>query len=299
MQKNPHFNSDILIQILKLAFQVLVTFLTWTASSSGVEQLFSRLRRSPTELASSKGDTDRRLAVVMGGGWEVAEMEAIRCRARALYAELLPSGKCRSSDRQRRRLDCGRRFDGNTGKSHGSEAQWLRERKNAVHEAVANASSLTTPPRRPLVELPDSAQKEKNRQNGVELKRKAEALSSGLLLDKEVSRDVELAAEKRRKTDEANDKARVQTCQALLETVRLRMKKENLQWALKNLSAPVYFVGGSNNEIARWQRKLATAGVNSTTQDPMHTIILKKVSHSDFHNTLIPNVSFNFTSYMA
>ncbi len=83
------------------------------------------------------------------------------------------------------------------------------------------------------MELPDSVQKEKNRQNGLELKRKAEALSSGSLLDKEVSRDVEVAAEKRRKTDEANDKARVKTCQALLETVRLRMKKENLQWALK------------------------------------------------------------------
>lgn len=223
-------------------------------------------------MASSKGDTDRRLAVVMGGGWEVTEMEAIRRRARALYAALLPSGKCRSSDRQRR-LDCGRRFDGNSGRSRGSEAQWLRERKNAVHEAVASAS-LTTPPRRPLVELPDSVQKEKNRQNGLELKRKAEALSSGSLLDKEVSRDVEVAAEKRRKTDEANDKARVKTCQALLETVRLRMKKENLQWALKNLSAPVYFVGSSDSEIARWQRKLATAGVNSTTQDRMRTIII-------------------------
>ena len=46
--------------------KVLGAFIAWTASSSGVEQLFSKMKRSPVELASAKDDTDTRMAVVMG-----------------------------------------------------------------------------------------------------------------------------------------------------------------------------------------------------------------------------------------
>ena len=45
---------------------VVSAYLAWSASTSGVEQLFSKLKRSPVELASAPADTDNRVAVVLG-----------------------------------------------------------------------------------------------------------------------------------------------------------------------------------------------------------------------------------------
>jgi hypothetical protein len=49
-------------------FEVLAAYMAWTSSSSGVEQQFSKVKRSPVELSSSAADTDRRMAIVMGEG---------------------------------------------------------------------------------------------------------------------------------------------------------------------------------------------------------------------------------------
>ena len=48
--------------------QVMAACQCWTAATSGVEQQFSKLKRSPVELSNASVDTDRRLAIVMGDG---------------------------------------------------------------------------------------------------------------------------------------------------------------------------------------------------------------------------------------
>ncbi len=218
------------------------------------------LKRSPTELASAKQDTDRRLAVVAGSSANPQEDSAIILRAQALYCKLLRSGKSRTSERKSR-MDCGRPL--NNAKCKSSEKQWLQDRKAAVDMTVA---SLVTPPRRPPMELPDSVEKERKKQENVAFKRKAEAWADSLLLEKEGSDALRAAANKKIKEDSAHDQARARMCQSLTETVRLRVKKESCAWALSNLPGPAYFANSEDKgTMARWRRRLCSVGVREFT----------------------------------
>ena len=70
--------------------QVLSAFLACALSTSGVEQLFSKIKRSPVELASASADTDSRLAVVAGSQKHgAADDEKLVQEAQAIY-----SGPC-------------------------------------------------------------------------------------------------------------------------------------------------------------------------------------------------------------
>ena len=75
--------------------QVVAAYQCWTAASSGVEQQFSKLKRSPVELSNSSVDTDRRLAIVMGDGQAMspAVQPEVIGAARRIYSSLLSSGK--------------------------------------------------------------------------------------------------------------------------------------------------------------------------------------------------------------
>ena len=48
--------------------EVVAAYQGWTAASSGVEQLFSKMKRSPVALSNGSAETDRRTAIVMGDG---------------------------------------------------------------------------------------------------------------------------------------------------------------------------------------------------------------------------------------
>lgn len=100
-------------------------------SSSGVEQLFSKIRRSPVEHANASKETDRRNAIVMGDGHPSAETEEIIRDARKIYVSLLQSGASRPRTRQR--FDSGKT---GTKVKEGSFAHWNRARKTAVQQAV-------------------------------------------------------------------------------------------------------------------------------------------------------------------
>ena len=134
---------------------VLAAYLCWTAASSGVEQQFSKLKRSPVELANASEDTDRRLAIVMGDGQVMSpevQPEVIRA-AQKIYSCILSSGRSRA--RTMPRFDCGAKGK----KKFRSFADWNRRRKKAVLEAV---QTCQTPPRKPSEPLTESAEKEKN-----------------------------------------------------------------------------------------------------------------------------------------
>ena len=243
--------------------QVVAAYVAFTASSSGCEQMFSGLKRSPAELASSRLDTDRRLAVVVGSDAQFDEM--VVANARELYGTLLRSGRARSTTRASR-IDRGRagleRPDSHRG--------WLRKRKEAVDKAAQEEHDLSNskPQRRPALAFSESLQKEVNKQEAMIKKRKAEAFLEGTLLEKEVTDEVRRAAEQKKAADRASDKQRHKNCQRILQSVELTQKKQTQAWALKDLPQPALLTqAGNDEEKATLQRALRQAGVSTFVQD--------------------------------
>eukprot|EP00435_Cladocopium_sp_Y103_P020940 s3581_g5.t1 len=242
----------------KLA-EVMAAFVAWTASSSGCEQMFSHLKRSPAELASSRQDTDRRLATIIGSDSQFDE-EILR-RGRQLYGQMLPSGRCRTSARQPR-IDSGRE-----GKQRvDSKKAWVRKRKAAVDAAAKEEAELRTPQRRPPVELPESLAKEVRKQDALLKKRKAEAFLEGTLVDSEITAEVRLEAEKRQKTDAANDKDRHKKFVRISTEVQLSQRPQTRQWALQGLPEPAYMLAAFPDG-PMLKSVLGTAGVKTFSQD--------------------------------
>ena len=133
--------------------------------------MFSHLKRSPAELASSKTDTDRRLSVVIGSDPQFDDL--VVNKARDLYAKLLRSGRCRTSAR-RLRIDHGRK---GVKERPGSKQAWMRARKQAVDKAAQEEAEIRTPLRRPPVELPESLAKEAAKQDQLAKKGKRKLFS--------------------------------------------------------------------------------------------------------------------------
>ena len=186
---------------------VLASYLAWTASSSGVEQLFSTLKNSPIEHSKATGmvlDTDRRTAMAMGDchAREAKVAAEIVSEARRIYCTLLRSGISRRRTTTQKRFDKGRTSTGRKG----SHAQWDRDRKHSLATALQD---LHTPPRAATAPmLTESAEKERDFQRKKAFKRKAEALSDGLLLPDEVTPALERAASKMAKANQQGDRQR-------------------------------------------------------------------------------------------
>lgn len=241
---------------MPVCLQVLGAYIAWTTSSSGCEQMFSQLKRSPAELASSRVETDRRLAVVIGSDSTFDPL--VLEKARDLYGQLLPSGRSRTSVRNIR-MDAGR-----SGRQKvGSKQAWIRKRKEAVDRAAA--LELVTPPRQPQVELPQSLEKEANRQEALRKKRKAEAFLEGTLLEKEVTEEVRRDAAQKEKMDAANDRGRAKKFQQVTTQVSSRLEKQTKAWALRALPAPALLLGVRAD--AECKAKLRAANVSAFVQD--------------------------------
>ncbi|CAK9054669.1 Modification methylase NlaIV (M.NlaIV) (Cytosine-specific methyltransferase NlaIV) [Durusdinium trenchii] len=211
--------------------RVLCGYLAWTPSTSGVEQLFSKVKRSPVELTSSMEVTDMRLCVVMGmGDLTQPEEDEILQSGQRIYTAMLKSQLSYRRKPGKRRIDKGVP-KGQTRRSTGSQAAWHRARKAAVAKA---AEELKTPPRRPPLELPESLAKEESRQRALEKKRKADALGDGYLLPKEITPGLEAYAAKKQKQDLANDKSRGNKFHEY-EAVRKTSRQAPHETALKDL----------------------------------------------------------------
>ena len=235
--------------------KVLGAFIAWTASSSGVEQLFSKMKRSPVELASAKDDTDTRMAVVMGQD-SMADQEVI-FEAQRLYASFLKSGRARR--RVVPRFDLGKKAV-TPGKSKGSHAEFMRKRKAAVQ---AEALQTTPPSKRPRRELPESLEKESRRQCALQEKGKVEAFLDKLLLPEEITPDLRIQAASVAKKWANADKTRI-------EKVELRKALCDMQMsqcqALRGLQGPVHFYKVAQETSHKWLSELKKIGINRSTQ---------------------------------
>ena len=238
--------------------QVLCGYFTWSASTSGVEQLFSKIKRSPVELASASVDTDRRLAIVMGDDAQgmKSDEDTLITEAQKLYVGLLRSGKARASAKTRR-LNAGskRKLRPLPGKKK-TEAQWHRRRRAAVARATRDDAELVTPPRRAPVELPQSLQKETDRQRTQAGKRKAEAFLDGYLLDEEITDSVRQVARDQLRGNNASDAKRRKAWTTYEETRIMANEMQTRQWALRDLPTNVWLDKTEPGLHPAWQAML-------------------------------------------
>ena len=245
-------------------FHVLAGYMAWTASSSGVEQLFSTLKNSPTEQCKSTGssalETDRRIAVIMGDT-QVRKGPAkdIAEKARVIYCSLLRSGMARV--RKQLRLDKGRPGQVRTS----SHAAWNRKRKEELTNAL---DQLTTPPRKAsAVMSTDSTQKEQNFQQKKSLKRKAEALRDGLLLQDEICVQVQNEANKMAKATQQSDQQRKKKRTQYTEQATMAVKKQDMAWACKDLPTKAWVDPQVGAEKAALKIQLRNMGVRTFVED--------------------------------
>ena len=224
--------------------------------------MFSHLKRSPAELASSKIDTDRRLAVVIGSDSQF-DHEVLE-RARDMYGKMLRSGRARTQLRETR-VDAGRAGS----QKDGSHKGWMRKRKQAVDKAAQEEELRTPQRRRPPVELPESLAKEEAKQKALLRKRKTEAFLEGTLLDSEITDDLKDEAEKRKKVDEQNDRQRCKAYAAMAKSVHVAKHGLAARSALQNLPVPAFFLEGITDKT-RLENQLRKVGVTAFVQARGH-----------------------------
>ena len=199
------------------------------------------------------------MAIVMGEGSKSdACRAAIVEAAQDVYCDLLRSGVART--RQCKRFDAGTHRAGR----QGSHAQWNRDRKQALDEAVSQCS---TPLRRPRQELPESLEKERDFQKEKERKRKAEAFNDGLLLEDEATDDVKRLAAKVIQENRQKDAQRAKACAKYKQKAKLACRKKPRQWALKDLQGPAWFSKKfSNHARAEAEERLQNVGITDFTE---------------------------------
>ena len=113
---------------------------------------------------------------------------------------------------------------------------------------------------------------EKKWSNRVEeKKRKAEAYSDGLLLNSEVTEAVVAEAQKQRKADASNDRARKSNFHSRHAAVEASITKKTVAWALKGLPSPAL-----NTDAAKdWTSPLRQCGVSLTGEPWLYLVLFK------------------------
>lgn len=252
--------------------QVLCAYQAWTCSTSGVEQLFSKVKRSPIENANSSADTDRRLAIVMGDTSQGQALEDLLQQGRLFYVQMLPSAQSR--EHKHERLDKGIAKP-DTGRTQGSEAEWVRNRKAAVKAAVAR--KVATPQAKlGHGSLPEPLQEEIKRQQSLGQKRKAEAFRDGLLISEEATEDVKAQAARDAKTAARNDAARAKKLMKHCAEFGMTVRRPSA-WAFQRLPATVWFATELEPSLkTRWTQRVLSLGVRKCTEDLNTDMFSKK-----------------------
>ena len=242
--------------------EVLRAYLCWTASSSGVEQNFSKIERNHLERNRGKLSTFvRNCHGLSYKGSEKEEKELIE-QARALYA--LGKGICR--ERKRKRFDAG--VGRSAGGTAGTETAWIRKRRDELDERVAASSALETPQRptsrtKTVDDLTPDTQKEAQRQQRLFTKRLLEAQEDGLLLPEERMSEKELA--KRQKTAAKTDSERIQRLSRARLTLQAASEPKPASWFHDCVMNADVWVSEANEQ--RFRASLLATGARSVTSD--------------------------------
>lgn len=177
---------------------LVCAYICFTASSSGVEQIFSRLDRSHLQKGRRRGrpQTFARTVQVLGFQGDENSITSIIQKARSLFATGRQRHAPGTAAGRVKRID-----KGSAGKTKNidSEAGWLRKRKHSLQTAVNQASAGSDAlPVMVGPSLPEQMQKEYDRQQKLTLKRRLEAHEDGHLLADEMPEAQDIQEQRRR-----------------------------------------------------------------------------------------------------
>ena len=207
--------------------------MAWTASSSGVEQNFSKVERSHVERGNASNDTESRFSICMLTKPDKPEEDRLCRRAREIYLKVKPTGRRRVRSRFDKGIPKPRKDPDGAPKS---ESAWLRSRRRSVQEGVQLQAERAPPlvadgPANRRRVRPAEWDKELKRQQDLQGKRRATALRDGLLLDEEVTDNVRQEARKQQQREEHADLRRL--CQGSQTTSAIMMVGRRFCWPQK------------------------------------------------------------------
>lgn len=190
-----------------MPLQVLAAYLCWTASSSGVEQNFSKVERSYLERGNPKNETFRRAVIALtdSNSTSAAANTELVTAARQLYGQ--GAVKVVRQEKRKTRIDAGVcKAQGPTvdpAEGGTSEAAWQRHRQGELRRAIASPlrGGMTLPAEELALTAP--MERECKRLKAVERKKLMEAQIDGHLLDHEklAASSVERHLKQQRRTD--------------------------------------------------------------------------------------------------
>ena len=161
---------------------VLTRYCAWTASSSGVEQLFSREEGSGVlRTPASEHTTEMRARFICFSGMSAAERTRAVQRARELW--FAGWGPERTTTKERLHKGKKRKRPGDLKHAPATEASWLRNRRSSVNLAAKGMVPAVEPgdDHRPAG-WHAGLEKEFQRQSDKQTSRKVEALQDGVHL---------------------------------------------------------------------------------------------------------------------
>jgi hypothetical protein len=192
---------------------VLMRFISWTGSTSGVEQSFSAGLRAlePTRLNMSEDSEEAtlRFATLKWRRTECQseELPNLTQRAREIWVE---SGFGQSRQRaggDSERVDAGQRRRGREG-----EGAWLRAKRRAVTDAMtASPHGVEAAADADHDAWTTGHHKEQEKQRKKQALRRVEAMRDGVLLPEEISPELAEVAAREAKKDKQRDKAHKNT----------------------------------------------------------------------------------------
>lgn len=211
---------------------MLAPYLSFTASSSSVEQTFSKVDRCHLHRSNGSQDAFRRslIGLVSHEGTNAAKDVEIIEEARALFsAGRVSTGRNKASGRSSR-LDKGTKKQ---GKREGTETAWLEKRRVSVATAVMQSSGGSAPEDLAPLDiksLPQDMQKKCSKLQDQVQKRKIEAHLDGYLVEEEEKPGEKEVQEYKRKRTQYDQERVKQKKQVALCFEAVNEKKTERSW---------------------------------------------------------------------
>ncbi|CAE7282138.1 unnamed protein product [Symbiodinium sp. CCMP2592] len=195
---------------------VLLRYLAWQASTSGLEQTFSRQDRAQT--AKSPASVEHEVRAIRLATLSISpEAEKTLCQeAQKLYSECSPGSACRQRGAARVDKDIRR----GTRADAESQAAWLKKRRTDVQEGVdrdRQSADLAFPSSMELETWDEGHEEALQKQKTKQAERLLEAYEDNLLLDREITNEL--------KENAASHKAKVARLDATLKKKRQKNEK--------------------------------------------------------------------------
>jgi len=251
---------------------VLTRYCAWTASSSGVEQLFSRVEGSGVlRTPASEHTAEMRARFICFSSMSAPERALAVGRARELWCTGWGPERITSKERLHKGVKRRSRPD-DMDHELPSEASWLRKRRCSVNLAAQGMEPAVVPADHRPAAWTGAHESELQKQRKKQTIRKVEALMDGVLLEPEITAELEAAVADRVSKDVRNDANNRRA--ARRTSAKASMVGRSLDWQqLMGLSAWVDSDCGPDHTLAEMRSTLLTHGL-SIAYDRLHACVI-------------------------